>query len=284
MTVSNHYEIEFDGTMICDGDKLTILEFEVWESPEIRSSDKPRGQQDGLFPGLDFYGERTITLKMEVWGETQLEFKEKVDTLRRALRKTDVEKVLEFQLPEWTYNLISNCRCRAVRGPIVDLNHEFSVGELVVQFVSTDPRLYDATEANQSTGFIGVQSGRTYDLTFNRSFGGVVSSNSIFATNEGNYDTPFRAVINGPVTNPSIEHVGLGKTIQILGEVADGDFLEIAGPPYNTVMLNGTATRFVWLANSDNWFQLAPGSNEIRFNGSSAGSPTLDLYWRTAWV
>lgn len=285
MTVTNNYEIEFDGIKICDGINTLIMDFDPFSSPAIRSSDKARGQDDGMFPGLDLLGARTITLSIEVFAEDQDDFFNVYSPLVAACRKTNEDKVLAFKIPGWPDVLTVNARVRRFQG--LNINTAFDLGGPVVvqvQFVAVDPRIYASTEQSATVGIVGVQTGRTYNLAFNRTFGGLVASNIITAANSGNYDAPWTARIDGPVTNPSIEHVGLGKTLELNASIGTGEFLIISSSPYKTIMLGGTATRYQWLIDSTKWFLLEPGNNSIRFNGSSAGSPTMTFTWRSAWA
>lgn len=282
MTVSTNYEIEFGGVKIADGDKRIITSFAPFESPTIRSSDQLRGQQDGLFPGTDYYGDRTVTLELELWGDDETDFYNAYSQVRNAC-VLSVEKTLEFKVPGFPENLTMMARCRKVSGLIIDQSFDLQVGKMVLQFTSTDPRLYGVAQSSV-TNFVGTQPGRTYNLTFDRNFGGVVASNTINAVNNGNYNAPWSARIDGPVTNPSIEHADLGKIVQLIGTVNTGEYIQVSSPPYSTIMLGGTASRYSWLQNSANWFLLRPGSNNIRFNGTSAGTPTMTLSWKSAWV
>lgn len=284
MTVTTDLQIEFNGVNIADADKKEIVVADFFTAPDIRNSDRPRGQQDGLFPGIDYYAGRTLTAELEIWGDDLTDFYNKYSVVRNALVKTSAEKILEFKVPGWPTNLISFCRVRKCSGPQINQQFDLHVGKVVVQWESTDPRLYQATQQSSTTSFIGTQPGRTYNLTFNRSFGGIVSSNTIPAVNAGNYDAPWTAIINGPVTNPSIENATLGKTISFVGSLATGEQLYVSSPPYSTVLLGGTSSRYSWLVDSTQWFLLQPGNNDIRFNGSSAGTPTLDFFWRSAWI
>lgn len=285
MAVVADYEIEFDGIKISDNANLSILDFDPFSMPEVRSSDKIRGLDDGLFPGTDYLGGRTINLVVEVAGEDQASFYTAYKTLMDACRKTPDNRLLEFRLPSWPEVIRANARVRRFNG--LNINTAFDLGGPVaanIQFYCSDPRLYSSAEQSATVGIQGTQSGRTYNLTFNRSFGGLVASNIIVANNGGNYDAPWSARIDGPVTNPSIESVSQSKTLRIIGSIGVGEFLEVHSSPYKTIMLGGTATRYSWLADSTQWFLLSPGNNDIRFNGSSAGAPTMTFSWRSTWT
>lgn len=289
MTVTEFYDIDFGGQPIADGDKKVVVAFSPFESPEIRVSDTVRGQQDGLFPGIDYYGARTIPLEIEIWGDDSapdgsVDFSQAYQSILQACVLSREEKPLEFRIPGYSTNLVVNARCRKVSGLIINQQFDHALATVVLQFVATDPRIYSATEQSSTVQFTGTQPGRAYSLTFNRNYGGVVASNEINATNSGSYEAPWEAVITGPVTNPTIEHADLGLSIRLVGTINDGEFIVISSAPYQTIMLNGTASRYSLLANASQWFMLRPGSNRIRFNGTSTGTPTMTLTWRSAWA
>lgn len=279
-----NYDFEYKSTLICNGGTYVLVSGRVLDSPEIRTSDRVRGQLDGLFPGTDYYGKRTIELEIEVWCETEAEFKTSVAALKAALVLQRSESPLAFKLPGWSNNFIVNCKPRRVAGPTVNLQYDFFVGTVIVQLEATDPRLYGATLQTATVNLASAGSGLTFNVTPNISFGGISTSNIIEATNSGNYEAPWVAKITGPITNPSIENINAGKILQLNGSLALGEVLYIYSPPASSVLLGNTATRYSWIANTEQWFMLLPGQNQVRLGGSSAGTPTLQLDWRSAWV
>lgn len=283
MTLTSTYDVEYDGVLIADGDRRSVISAKIFENPEIRSSDQVRGQLDGLFPGQDLYGGRTIELEIEVWGETEEDFYQSYYEVLGAVRKRVDEKLLKVRLPQWP-DLQVACRPRRVSGPVVEVQFDLWVSRVVVQFFSTDPRLYAAAESTGTAQVTSFSNGLQFDLTFDMTFGGIGTSNMILARNDGTYETPWRATINGPIVNPQIESVEQGKIIKFSGTVNDGESLIVVSRPSSLVLLNGTASRYSWIEDSDQWFMLQPGDNQIRFSGSSSGSPTLVLQWRSAWV
>lgn len=284
MALTNDYDVEYDGTLLVDGDTRLLVNMRPFTMPPIRVTDQVRGQQDGLFVGRDLYGGRTIDMVVEVWGETESAFRTSYQDLLDAVVLRRTEKVLKMRLPEWTQDLRSNVKPRRVSGPVIDVRFDHYVGVVNLQFFSTDPRLYDDTEQTDTAGLPTSEEGMEFNATFNLVFGAVSASNSITANNAGNYETPWTATITGPVDNPKIQHVGQNKTIELVGSVGAGETLVVSSPPTSTVLLNGTSSRYSWLQDTEQWFLLDPGDNEIRFLGSSAGSPTLELAWRSAWV
>lgn len=284
--LTSNYEFEYDGYQLCSGgelDKTLLLKAEIFDMPEIRVTDKVRGNLDGLITGNDLYGARRIVLELEVWGDSEADFRSEYLGILQALKKTTTEKVLRFKLPGWD-DLQIQCKPRRVVGPVIDQAFPFNRGVIAVEFVASDPRVYLDSESTGLASFVGVNLGMQFNATFDLTFGGLSSSNIILALNQGSYEAPWRAVINGPVTNPSIENVTLGKMLTFTGVVNTGETLTVRSQPEATVLLNGTASRYNWLQDATQWFMMAPGINSIRFNGTSGGSPTMNFFWRSAWT
>lgn len=278
------YDFEYDGLLLVGDGAREFMSCNVMDSPEIRVSDRVRGQLDGEFQGTDYYAGRTFVLTVEVWGENESQFLSSYRDLQAKVRLQRTEIPLAFRLPGWETDLFINCKPRAVSGPMINLEFGFYRGEVAVQFHATDPRIYSLTELTGQALIMSTSDGMEFNLVFDLSFGGLSVSNSILATNTGSYETPWEAVITGPITNPKIEHVEQGKTLEFAGTLAADEFLVIQSKPRANILLGGTASRYSWLLDSSQWFMLTPGLNTIRFQGSTVGSPTMDFSWRSAWA
>ena len=109
----------------------------------------------------------------------------------------------------------------------------------------------------------------------------VATGGTLDATNSGTIETPYVIVFTGPLVAPSLEHVVQAKILSFSGTLAAGETL-VVDSQSKTVMLNGTASRYVWLI-SPNWFKLLPGANGLRFAGGS-GSGSVQISYRNAWL
>jgi hypothetical protein len=105
-----------------------------------------------------------------------------------------------------------------------------------------------------------------------------------FVVNQGDAPTWPRFRIDGPITNPQVLNNTTGELLALATTVNVGDYLDIY-PQLGRILLNGTADRYSALdfAQSE-WWQIQPGSNDIRLLASSFSSPAaLTVYWRNAF-
>lgn len=286
MALVTDYDFELDGVLICSGADTTqkeLVSSKLFGMDGVRSSDKVRGQRDGLYPGIDYYAGRVIELEIEVWGNDTASFRTEYLALMSALRLRRTEVLLKVKLPGWP-DLRVSCRPRRVAGPTIDQTFNLSKANVTVQLDASDPRIYADTQSSGTATLTGSTSGLVFPATFNMTFGGITTSSVVIASNTGNYETPWTATINGPVTNPYIEHIEQGKLLRFTGSLASGESLVVSSPPSGAVLLGGTSSRYSWLQDASQWFLLDPGLNSVRLGGSSAGAPTMDLVWRSAWV
>jgi hypothetical protein len=129
--------------------------------------------------------------------------------------------------------------------------------------------------------------GLTWNLSWNLNWGGASTGNSFTATNGGTFTTPFTVRFDGPVTNPSIENVTTGEKLKLSADgglvLGVGEFVEL-DTDARTVLLGGTASRYSKLSSDSTWFDLPPGNTTLRFLGTTAGSPTMTVKFRSAWT
>lgn len=284
MPLAQAYDVEYNNTLLADGVNRHIVQARVFDSAEIRVSDKPVGQGDGMYPGRDLYGSKTIELTIEVWGENEAQMYASYYPLLAAVVKQPVELPLTMRLPQWPADLRVMCRPRRVGGLVVDKSFDLFTGQVTIQFVATSPLAQSNTLSSQTVNLTAVSGGLAFPLAYPRSYGGLSTSNVVNATNLGTYAAPWKATIAGPITNPSIEHVEQGLTLSFVGVVNSGETLVVETGIANSVLLNGTASRYSWVVDSSKFFKLNPGVNSVRFNGTTAGSPTMTFEWRSTWI
>lgn len=159
--------------------------------------------------------------------------------------------------------------------PLLRISRSTGLLEFDISLRATDPVKYSATNNAYEVGLLVASPGRTYDRSFDYTYGGLGQSNIVVVNNHGSYASKPTFTIIGPVENPMIEHIESGKFLKISGMVEDG----------SPVVIN-TATRQV-LTNVENkrnllvptsrWFDMAPGNNSIRFTGIGS-SETHDAF------
>ena len=287
------YQLEFFGgndeietVVIGNGENgVEIVELDLWSGAAMRTSDINRPLDDGQFAGEDFYSGRSINVAFEIWANTEAEIYDRWFEMSRIWRLRRNPKTMAVRLPDWPSDLFVDVRPRRVSGLRVD--EAMNVGYVargVVGFHSVDPRWYSTTLDSTSVGVTTASGGLTFNAAAPLVFGAVGDSGSFDCQNLGNYPTYPTFTITGPITNPSIENQQRSKTLSFTGSLASGETLVI-DTQARTVLLNGTASRYSWLDDPTKWFSLAANTTStLRFLGTTAGSPTLQTTWRSAWV
>lgn len=283
--ITADWQIEFGGLLIGDGTPYSIAQVQgLLEIPELRTADRQRLRRHGLTPGDDFLNGRSVTLTLEVFGETQEAFVLAVHDLQTALAPTTDASPLHFQIPGVATGVKAfvSCRARRVSAPI-DLDFFYRIPVWVIEFFATDPLVYSAIEYSYVSNLPSGGGGLNFNAEPDFTFGAVSVGGTILATNAGTFNSSPTFRIDGPVTDPRIENVTTGQTLAFVGTVPSGDFLML-NVETRTVLLSGTASRYSWLAVGSEWWELVPGVNEVSFRASTPTSATMTMTWRSAWV
>lgn len=252
----------------------------VHDSPDVRSSDQDRSRAHGQYAGLDLLGGRSIQATLYVVSDDPAVW----STLTSAVTTgNDAESVLTVETPFLAQGrtLRANARCRKVALP-VDIDYQFGLGKVSVEWWATDPRFYDVNETTSSVQIATASNtGLEFDAEFDLSFGGGSPTGVVVADNVGNFSTPWSVMFTGPVVAPRIENVTTGQTLRFSGTVAAGEQLVISSAD-RTVALNGSS-RYSWIDSGSRWWDLAPGPNQLRLAASS-GTGSATLRFRSAWI
>jgi hypothetical protein len=276
------WQITFNGLTIGDAtygiEQLTGFH----DSPEVRTSDQIRARSHGQWSSPDFLGGRTVQASITI--NSQHPSSAAWQALSQALvTGQQSESVLSATIPGVAYgNTVQvNARVRKLSLPI-DMNYTFGVGRAEVEWHCTDPRIYSSTLTTLTTTQATSSGGLLLPALAPLAFIGTATGGQVVATNSGEFDAPWTAVISGPVTNPRIENVTTGETISFTGELGEGDTLTISSLD-RTVLLNNTTSRYSWLTAGSSWFDLPAGDTTVRFAGAS-GSGSIDLSFRSVWI
>jgi Siphovirus-type tail component, C-terminal domain len=285
----NSWTMQYKNLLIGDGTAYEIRSITgLTDTPDLRTSDRSRLRRHGLLPGDDFLGGRAVIVELEIFGTDDAAFQLAMDALGLALTPGSPESLLTFKIPGVAGggDRQLSVRPRKLNLPIEE-RYLYSQPTANVLFEATDPRLYDSILQAPSVGLTVSVSGLVWNLTWNLDWGGPSVSNTVQAVNSGSFSTPAIIRFNGPVTNPQIENVTAGKSLKLTADgglvVADGEFVEL-DTDTRTILFMGTASRYSKLSSDSVWFDLEPGQNDLRFIGSTSGSPTMSVTFRSAWA
>jgi phage-related protein len=283
MALSN-YQFQFGSFVFGAGTPYVVTEVTGLEDlPQIRNQDDIKGYNDGMFTGRDFYSGRTLTFMFNILAGNGNTAQANYALFQAALNPQQTgTTTLQFLLsPSDTQKKI-NARVRTRAVPVTP---EYTYGKITAQVTMfcPDPRFYDITPTNLSLS-PGTPSGRTYNRTYNLSYGGGSQSSSGQISNLGWATTNPTITITGPCLNPVITSVTSGQSITVNYSLGASDVVVI-DLNLKTVTLNGTAARNI-LANNSQWFAASPGVTQLSFSATTftAGATSCIVTYSSAYI
>ena len=251
--------------------------------PSIRNQDDNRGYHDGMFTGRDFLNGRIISIIFNTFGDSNGSAQTNFNTIQRTLLpQTSGTTPLFFKFPNTpTSEQFVDARVRNLR-TTVDPNYTYGYITSQVDFFCPDPNYYD-NNLQTSVMQISAALGRTYNKTFDYTYGGGSATVTTTISNIG-WGTTYPIIrINGPITNPVVGNSTSGDTLYFSGTYSALDLLEI--DLYNQLItLNGNPARNLLI--SGTWFDAPPGNSNFFFTGTGtlAGTTQATVSWYSAYI
>lgn len=276
--ITRDVQLELGGRVAGRGTDVEIVAFNPWVAPVLRTNRSNRGQAHGSYAGADLLGSRLVPVELLTMATTKSAALSAMLGFTAAFGPADAEQGLVWQEDGTKYVLFG-------QPVLADPNPEYlaqGAVDIAARFEATDPRIYSLLESTGSVGFPSGGTGRTYDLTFPRTYGASGADGIVTATNAGTFPTPWTATITGPWVNPTIQRVDTGDTLSLAISITSGEVLTVDSRE-RSLVLNAAASRNNTVRPSSRWFDLGPGATAVRFGGAS-GSGTAELAWRSAWL
>lgn len=260
-------------------------------SPTAREVMRPRALADGMIDDTNFRGQRaitlTLTLKDRPCGAEPTTIQGLLDLLLPYVSPRR-RPLLTWALP----GTESEHRAAVVRGvsaPVVIERSKHPT--VVVAFVVASGEVFSPTaETLIIDPTTDVESGRSYNLAFNRVYPASTGIGNRLVINRGNAPAHWKVTLFGVCTNPTF--AVNGSTVAF---TANGG---LALPAGGTVMID-TRERTIRYAddpaqskyekvNFTAWtwdaLLLQPGENTVRFNAGSLGTGArAELTWHPTW-
>ena len=283
MTIVADYQLDVAGLLLGAGTSYELPDgVEGLGLPEVRTSDVPRPQDDGLFYGSDFLGKRTLTFRATILGDDPDDAGVKMDALAAVWQPPEGSSAnvpLTLEIPGQVSRVLFG-RPRRLAFDLDNLKSGIVVATL--QYDVADPRWYDAVQSVLSTAAATSGGGRTYNRTYNMTYAAGGTGGNLTAINAGNRRTRPVLTITGPSNTPRVENVTAGRYLLFNLTLGVGDFL-VVDLDARTVLLGGTASRYSSLSSGSSWWDLAPGVNLLKFT-SADSLGTLQVAYRSAWL
>jgi phage-related protein len=285
VTFLNPYSFAFNGFVFGGGNSpYQVLQIDGLEAlPALRVQDSDRGYQDGMFSGRDFFSGRTITVTVQILSGAGLSAQANYNLLRAALQPQQTGTTpLQFQLSGGENLQFINAR---VRKAISTIDPDYTYGKIKAQFefFCPDFRYYDNTIQTVTLGATSPL-GRSYNRTYNMTFGGGSQTNTAAVTNNGNTTTYPIITIYGPVTNPVVGSTTSGQNLSFNYTMIQSDVISI-DLQNKTILLNGNPARNLLLGSSQ-WFAAPVGTSNYYFSGGNViiGQTSATVQWNNAYA
>ncbi len=258
---------------------MWIEDIEGLEMPEFRVTDYDKPGEDGGVVSSLRYGPRPIKISGIIEADTVEQFVTRKRQLLTALRiRRDSYGAPEaircsFEIAGETYFIDAYI----VRRPVFS-GLQINWCRFIIQMLAPYPFVRTITQ-NTSVSITPVSGGGfilpfILPVTSEERIGGQAS-----VYNAGDAPAAVIARLYGPLTNPYINNVTAGKTMQINYVIADGDFVEI-DMTLKKIMLNGSQSIISTKEDGSEWFDLEAGENLIKLSsGVTSDDGYLVLYY-----
>lgn len=284
-TLAADWQFKVGDLVLGPGTPYMVHDLDGLGAPAYRVSDVPRPQDHGEDPGADYLAGRNVTLKVSIHGADPADVVALADALLGAWRGPQppspaAARPLTLRMHGGRERrLVGRPRRAAVESKVVG-----NRVEATLEYHGWDPRLYAEDPSAGNTTLPESSGGRSYPLTFDRTYGAAGSAGTVLAVNAGNFPTRPVATITGPASNPRLENVTAGETLAFDYVLGAGSTL-VVDFDARTVLEGGSSSRYFAVRPGSVWWQLAPGLNEVRFRADAPDpSARLDLTWRSAWL
>ncbi|MFJ4684706.1 phage distal tail protein [Streptomyces sp. NPDC088789] len=294
-TITQPWQIDFAGVLLGPGTPYPIGDITGLGTPEVRSQDVELPTEDGAFPGVDYYGTRTVVIEAGI--RTPADPEAAADALAAlhrvasdpAARKT--AGALQALRVLWP----GRSEVRRLYGRVRRVE-EVSVAQAVfgwipvtLEFAATDPRWNGEPEQQQTlslamTGLSGFKAPVIAPITTGTAD---PADRQGWVTNSGDLPAWPSLKIKGPVVNPRIWITETGRTLDLSLALGEHDTLQIDTRPGTRWVLRngGNAASALSGASRLDLFQIPPGTSEVRWTGADYTSATrLTVSWRNAYT
>lgn len=262
----------------------SIDSVEGLDSASMSDSREAKAGRNGQFDYGQYLRERLVTFKGSILCVTSLG------------RKQARQALLDNFLNDGIYNWLTwqedgevgkQLYCKVFDRKVEDTsakNYGPYRRPFIVNLLAVDPLIYSQTEITKYIYIPTSVGGRSYPRTYPLSYGTARVGGTASCNNAGNFESLPLVRMYGPLVSPEIKNVtDSNKYIKVNMTVNTGDYLEIDFDKH-TVMLNGTASRYLYLDSND-WFSLLPGNNSLTFKDS--GGNVLGycaVIYKSAWI
>lgn len=246
-------------------------------SPASTISPQPKPRQRGAWGGLAYRKARSVVISGTCACPTPDLAWDALDRLNDA----DFDDDTTVRITESGRELSATVRRDGEVLPAWMGDTAFSYS---LQLVAVDPRKMGA-DLTASTSLPSTTGGLTWPVSWPLIWPATTVTGQVSLTNPGNEVGPVTLRIDGPVTGPSITHVGSGLSLTFSTSLTlnAGEFVTV-DMERREVLAQGqsAASRAKWVT-SRGWSGFEPGVNTWAFSAAGGGTGTLQVTATPAW-
>lgn len=254
------------------------------ESPTRRVPTFNLPHNDGIFISNSLYGERVITLKIQLKGSSQADYLNKRRQMFGAFDfQTRTDKTMNIIDIE-NNNYYIDGRCISINEDNDDGKRTFN--SFTIQFLCDDPAIYSSSYITTSIYLAAITGGLSIPTSIPLTIGTPTGLGYAVINNTGNYKSYPILRLYGPLTNPRITNNTTGKAIQVNTTLTGSDEVIINTKDKTIVDQAGNNLIGDLDGTYNDFFALAPGNNQIQLThtGSYSASAYLNVQFYPAYI
>jgi hypothetical protein len=281
------------GTLELRGSPFVVDSFEIGPRAE-RPVMRDRALSNGGVDNTLYVGGRAMTITVRI-DDKNCQPGVNMQTLLDQLMPYTVAN--RFLTITWTLpgsEARRKLRVRALGAPVPIVRKSHPL--LICSFVSADGEVTDADGGSNDDGLLCAslrpsadsEPGRTYNLTFNRTYPPAAGQGARILVVGGNERANWTARLDGPVNGPSLRVNGITISWPTLN-LTVGHSLHISTRDTTMLYDNDPLQPRYGISNFADWvwgdLLLYPGENEIRFSGADIDLTQTDVEfcWENTW-
>lgn len=261
---------------------------ERWDPgyPEIREVVEPYTGQSGVRDATQFFGARDVTLRFMVQRLATRSRREFMDLFMQHCQPR-ARSYIHWQLNDEGDERCVRVRPSRISRPIEKHNRLYINAQFSVPNGLIESSELLTVEIGPSAS--GTESGRSYDLSFDRTYPPSEPLGGNEITLLGTVPTlPSLIRIDGAITNPKLINITTAQEYSFPAHVvAAGLNNSIFIDPVNRSIVDGLGASLLdeLSFTTSSWWELQPGENVMVFEGTSPdASSRATIYYRNAWI
>ncbi|MFI9149468.1 phage distal tail protein [Streptomyces sp. NPDC053367] len=295
-TINQPWQVDFAGVLLGPDTVYPISEITGLGTPEVRAQDVDLPNDDGSFPGVDYYNSRTVTVEAGIRtpGDPDAAVAA-LAALDEAAASPGVRKTagalqtLRLLWPGRDTSKRLYGRVRRIEA-VTMAQAVFGWIPVTLEFTATDPRWHGEPEQQITIPLArdSADEGFTVPVTAPITTGVAdPTERPGWVDNAGDLPAWPSLRITGPVVNPHIWITETRRVLDLSLSLGENETVQIdTRPGTRWVLRNGGNTASALSSTSRlDLFQIPPGTSEVRWTGADyTNSTRLQVSWRDAYT